>query len=330
MANSGSGHALGIVQVHPEFLDGLVSHKKKKKPGQTHGTIAPGFTPAPRLDLKFEGGKTLQHLQFKSFYLGGDAFPAADKPRIDAALSGAMSDPPLNNVMQQYFPQGPITTTFLGSAAWTPAPPATFTRDSVDTLLGDLVAANALAGVDFTSTLICFFLPPGIILTDDRAAARSAGEAEDGDRRRQAHLIGDEDNKASSLQGLGGYHGSAHIGGQKIYFAVAVYSEMINGAPNGIPFWPDPWKNMVATFYHELNEARTDPDVEEYNLAPGPNIIGWYANIQGGGEIGDIPINEAGNRLALVMTEVKLANGATAPIQLMWSNAVHGPEGPFV
>lgn len=21
-----------------------------------------------------------------------------------------------------------------------------------------------------------------------------------------------------------------------------------------------PWKNVVATFYHELNEARTDPD----------------------------------------------------------------------
>ena len=327
MAGSGSGHALGIVRVHPEILGGLVSHRKKKKTGGG-GSIAPGFTPASRFDLKFEGGKTIQHLQFKSFYLGGAAFPAADKPLIDAALSGAMSDPPLNNVIQQYFPQGPITTTFLGSTAWPPAPPATFTRDSVDTLLGELVTANALAGVDLASTVICFFLPPGIILSDDRAA--KSGGAEAGERRKASHLIGDDDDQASSLQGLGGYHGSAHIGAQKIYFAVAVYSEMINGAPNGIPFWPDSWKNMVATFYHELNEARTDPDVEEYNLAPGPNIIGWYANIQGGGEIGDIPISEAGNKLALVFTEVKLANGVTAPIQLMWSNAVHGPEGPFV
>jgi hypothetical protein len=23
-----------------------------------------------------------------------------------------------------------------------------------------------------------------------------------------------------------------------------------------------PWKNVLATFYHELNEARTDPDVD--------------------------------------------------------------------
>lgn len=320
-----SGRALGVVHVHPEILDGLVSHHRKKG---MHGAIAPGFTPAKRFDLKYDGGKTLQNLEFKSFYLGGAAFPAADIPLIDTALSGAMSDPPLNNVMQQYFPQGPITTRFLGSTVWPHTPAATFTRDSIDTLLTDLIAANALAGVDFASTLVCFFLPPGIILTDDRAAAPAG--AQGSERRQASHLIGEDDSAASSLQGLGGYHGSAHIGGQKIYFAAAVYSQMINGAPNGIPFWPDPWKNMVATLYHELNEARTDPDVEEYNLAPGPNIIGWYANVQGGGEIGDIPINEAGSRLALVMTEVKLANGVTAPIQLMWSNSVHGPEGPFV
>ncbi len=325
MTQFGSDRASGVVHVHPEILDNLVSHARKKKKGA--GNIAPGFTPAKRFDLKFNGGKTLQHLRFKSFYLGGPAFPAADIPLIDKALSGAMSDPPLNNVMQQYFPRGPITTTFLGSTVWAPATSATFTRDSIDTVLTDLNAANALAGIDFTSTVICFFLPPGIILTDDKVG-KVAGAAQGADKRKASYLIGDSD-QASSLEGLGGYHGSTHVTGQKVYFAVAVYSQMINGAPNGIPFWPDSWKNMVATFYHELNEARTDPDVEEYNLAPGPKIIGWYANVQGGGEIGDTPINQSGGRLALVFTEVKLADGTTAPIQLMWSNAVHGPEGPF-
>jgi hypothetical protein len=29
------------------------------------------------------------------------------------------------------------------------------------------------------------------------------------------------------------------------------------------------------------------------------------------------------------MVEVPLANGMSAPIQLMWSNKVHGPQGPF-
>ena len=32
---------------------------------------------------------------------------------------------------------------------------------------------------------------------------------------------------------------------------------------NGIPVFDRPWKNVVATLYHELNEARTDADVED-------------------------------------------------------------------
>jgi hypothetical protein len=40
-------------------------------------------------------------------------------------------------------------------------------------------------------------------------------------------------------------------------------------------------------------------------------------------------MNEAGANLHSVMVEVALASGNSAPIQLMWSNAVAGPEGPF-
>jgi hypothetical protein len=32
---------------------------------------------------------------------------------------------------------------------------------------------------------------------------------------------------------------------------------------NGIPVFDQPWKKVVATFYQELNEARTDADVED-------------------------------------------------------------------
>jgi hypothetical protein len=58
-------------------------------------------------------------------------------------------------------------------------------------------------------------------------------------------------------------------------------------------------------------------------------LLGWYANVKGAGEVGDTPMNEAGPNLNLVMVEVPLANGMSAPIQLMWSNKVHGPQGPF-
>jgi len=76
------------------------------------------------------------------------------------------------------------------------------------------------------------------------------------------------EEEESSTEGLGGYHGSIHVGSgknaQTIYYAIGVFSETLpDGTVNGIPVFDEPWKNVVATFYHELNEARTDPDVED-------------------------------------------------------------------
>ncbi|MGZ4414990.1 MAG: hypothetical protein ACXVRZ_11565, partial [Gaiellaceae bacterium] len=76
---------------------------------------------------------------------------------------------------------------------------------------------------------------------------------------------------------------------------------------------------------------RTDPDVEDAIRAgdsPEANrFLGWYS--PKGGEIGDIPMEEAGASLSTVMQEVPLTRGATAPVQLMWSNALSAPEGPI-
>jgi hypothetical protein len=100
-----------------------------------------------------------------------------------------------------------------------------------------------------------------------------------------------------------------------------VYSE----GTNGIVAFDQPWKNVVATFYHELNEARTDAAVEDVNTTGNNGLLGWYSQT-GQGEIGDLPINASGGDLSLVFKEVALANGSgTAPIQLMWSNADNGP-----
>jgi hypothetical protein len=30
-----------------------------------------------------------------------------------------------------------------------------------------------------------------------------------------------------------------------------------------MPVFGQPWKNVAATIYHQLNEARTDPDVDD-------------------------------------------------------------------
>lgn len=124
------------------------------------------------------------------------------------------------------------------------------------------------------------------------------------------------DGEVTSENGLGGYHGS--VGGH--YYAVAVYSE----GTNGIVAFDEPWKNVCATVYHELQEARTDPDVEDAIRTGKNSYLAWYS--PQGGEIGDIPIAESGGDLASVMKEVPLANGhGTVPVQLMWSNRDSAP-----
>src|SRR5205823_13929334 len=144
-------------------------------------------------------------------------------------------------------------------------------------------------------------------------------------------LQGLDQEAADSLNGLGGYHGSVHYKGKTVYYAVGVYSQTLaNGHDNGIVAFDQPWKNVVATFYHELNEVRTDSDIDDAiaagNDPKSEGYLGWTS--PQGCEIGDEPVFEVGGDLSLVFKEVSLADGSgTVPIQLLWSNRVHGPEG---
>jgi hypothetical protein len=133
---------------------------------------------------------------------------------------------------------------------------------------------------------------------------------------------------------LGGYHGSVHPARRvTIYYAIGVFSERRpDGSNNGIVAFDQPWKNVVATFYHELNEARTDPDVEDAiragNSPRAVEFLGWTS--QEGEECGDFPTTESEPDLSLVMKEVSLTNGdGKVPVQFQYSNAVQGPEGPI-
>jgi hypothetical protein len=297
---------ISIVKPHPKAVAAL---RHRATPGPH---LALGFQPNKALNLSFRGGRTLPDLQFKNVYLG--SWSQSDMSDIDRALSGALMDPNLNHVVQEYFVGSAVTTHFLGSTQRGDAslvPKVTFDRDSVQKTLASL----DITGIDLTRSVICLYLPPGVVL-DTKTEAGIGNQKP-----------GDENDKDSSLDGLGGYHGSVHLDGNTIYFAVAVYSQDSGGKINGIPFWPDPWKNVVATMYHELNEARTDPDVEEAIRTNKDELLGWYSDK--GGEIGDIPINEAGEHLGRVLVEVPLVSGGSAPIQLMWCNEIGGPCGPF-
>jgi hypothetical protein len=228
-----------------------------------------------------------------------------------------MSDVGLNNMLAQYFGGTPPTTTMLPSTVIPGAAPGTVGKDTVEGWVSSMQANSHLPESDLTSTVYCFMLPESVILTDGNAAGGAVSHTE-------ADLPGEHD-AADSTNGLGGYHGSVHVGADSIYYAIGVYST----ATNGIDAFPGAsWKNVVATFYHELNEARTDANVEDADMtATGEQVLGWYSLQQG--EIGDIPMNLAGGDLSQIMVEVPLANGAgTVPIQLMWSNAAGKAQGP--
>jgi hypothetical protein len=281
-------------QTRPRVHEGLLSvvlRPDSEAAASYHSEVlAPGFGPDPGLDLRFFGGKTLPHLRFALLY--PEAWTESERSQLDHALSAAMRDRDLNNVLAQYFPGAEVTATFGGSRRYTGAVPKRVTRKTVETFVTELST---------NSTVTCLCLPKDAVLVDTV----------------------DVDSK----HGLGGYHGSVHVNGRERYYSVAVYSE----GDNGIVAFDEPWKNVCATLYHELQETRTDPDVEDaIRLGSSPNadrLLGWYS--PRGGEIGDIPLAESGGRLDIVMREVPLADGSgTVPIQLMWSNAVGGPEGP--
>ena len=198
-----------------------------------------------------------------------------------------------------------MSATFAGSHTHSATVPTRLDKPAVERLVAELDKSGALAGLDYSGSAVCLLPPRGVVLVE-----------------------GD----VSSEVGLGGYHGSVHVARgrrrrETVYYSVAVYSE----GTNGIVAFDEPWKNVCATLYHELQEVRTDPDVEDAIRAghspAAARLLGWYS--PRAGEIGDIPIAETHGHIGLVMKEVPLADGSgTVPVQLLWSNRVGGPEGP--
>lgn len=289
-----------------------------------------GATATPSEDLKYRGGRIIRDLSYVNLYVSGDTdWSTADVEQIDGSLSAAMRDEHLNNVLLQYFNNQSIRSTPLPSHPLIGYTPQVVSRGDIQNYATYLFRQGLLEPYDLPNTVFNFLLPPGTRLTDAAAAANSQRSS----TASRAHASAAESDDGDSAAGMAGYHGSVEIAnGSKVYFAVSVYSERFsNGATNGIPVFTESWKNVTATLYHQLIEARTNPDVEDAlryssDLNADRNL-GWVSD--SGLEIGDFPIH-ADLPLTSVIVEVPLADGrGRVPVQLPYSNFVHGPEGPI-
>ena len=284
--------------------------------------------------LKYHGGRTIRELSYVNLYVSGTtSWTRTDVDRIDSRLAAAMQDEHLNNVLLQYFDNQPIRSTPLPSHPLTGYTPRTMTRGDIQNMIGWLHRQGFLKSFDLQNTVFNLLLPPGCVLTvDDQPSIAVSDEvASSVPGQSSGALPPAEDGE--SREGLAGYHGSvATSNNDRVYYTVSVYSQRgTNGTSNGIPIFQDSWKNVVATLYHQLIESRTNPDVEEaMRRASDENprqYLGWVS--ESGLEIGDFPIR-MNAPLQTVFREVPLANGGgVVPVQLPWSNAVRGPEGPI-
>jgi hypothetical protein len=265
--------------------------------------LAPGVTSSPKDDLVFRGGKVMPQMGFQNIYLGRSSdFASGDVESIDDAITRVMRDERLKGIIQQYFPGKTLSYDIAKSVILEEAKPLEMDEPDVQNKIVELFDRNLILPTDQDRTCFNLILPPGTVLKLDRS---------------------------SSLNGLGGYHGSVHFSrnGQTktLYYSANVYSEIRAGRQNGIPFFNQPWKNIVGTLYHELVEFQTDPDVNDAIQQRDNSFIGWNSNF--GMEIGDQPI--AANTLDKVFKEVMTLPGPSpTPVQFMYSNHVHGAEGP--
>jgi hypothetical protein len=278
--------------------------KRRSDESVDRAALAPGVSASPSDDLVFRGGKVLPQMGFQNVYLGrASDFAAGDVESIDDAITRIVRDARLQAIMQQYFPGKVLSYDVAASVILDETRPNEMDEPDVQNKVIDLFDRGLLLTTDLDRTVFNLVLPPDTVLKLDGS---------------------------SSLSGLGGYHGSVHFtrGGQRrtLYYSANVYSAIRGGRRNGIPFFNTPWKNVVCTMQHELMESQTDPDVSDAIRQNDRRFIGFNSNRRGQ-EIGDQPISA--NSLDRVFKEVLTQPGPKpTPVQFMYSNAVHGAEGP--
>jgi hypothetical protein len=155
----------------------------------------------------------------------------------------------------------PISSRMLPSVVLPGSAPATIHKDQVEALVARICRHGALDGADTDSTVINILLPRGAVLVDGFSPGFRPPPGQEAEHERVSTPSSwSAARTPAPATAWAATHGSARVPPcGTAYYAVAVYSE----AGNGGPAFGQPWKNIAATSYHQLNEARTDPDVDD-------------------------------------------------------------------
>ena len=237
--------------------------------------LAPGFEPAPGLALEYLGGRTLASLAYRLVYLG--RWQAADRarPRPRARRRDARPRPERD-------PRA-VLPGRAGDGDLRRARACTAGRArSASTSSSSRRSSSHIADAGDDGATICVLLPRGAVLV----------ERED----------------VTSEHGLGGFHGSMHLRGTTVYYAVAVYSEGANGIVAFDAAVEERVRDALPRAAGGAHRSRRRGRDPRRARARRDALLGWYS--PNGGEIGDIPIAESHGDIHLAMKEVPLADGA--------------------
>lgn len=260
-----------VVQTTPK------SAPTQQKPTLKLAPALDGFDPVPKkkgYDLTNRGGKVLSAPEFQPIYVGSywnSTAGKADRTYNDAFAADLVKGNHQALLGQYGVGKGSSAPSVVAGTGT----PKQFREKDVVALVKKQLAAGLVK--DGPQTVHMVVLPPGTVLVD---------------------------GNASSLDGLGGFHGSyVDAKGKSVYFGVVCYAQ----GNNGIDFTGKARDNLTITESHEFDEAATDPDVQTGKL-------GWYNDKYG--EIGDLAVNSG---LVPLDKAYGRDDGGYA-VQVEWSN----------
>jgi hypothetical protein len=222
----------------------------------------------------YHGGPVLKNPVYVPIYYGNYFTTAAGKKDVahNDAFAKEFGTSKGNQILHQY---GVGDGSFGGSAVVNVANPKKVTEAQVQKIVKDQLAKGAVK--PNAQGIYTVMLPPGTVL--------------------------DAGGGATSLNGLGGFHGSYNDkDGKKVYYAVIAYSK----GNNGIDFTGKPQDNISITESHEWREASTDPDVNN-------GTLGWYNDTENG-ELDDLAM------ASLPLNQVWARDDKGFAVQKEWSN----------